>query len=205
LFFCLIRANSSSRRVNTNDQVSGSGDDCAQPMNTGMPSGPGATTGQVPPRAANVLFFTAPSLSNAEVELHDQALSLLEAAPGLNVLSVKLPRAESMLLPRIVGLWDVLVFFGGSGSVAAPTAERVVAEAKALHEGPIRLVLACHPGDLWPGWRDFQTHLYRSAADERMIDPDDPDALANLLSAVGVSGVGVSRVGVGTTATPSAK
>jgi hypothetical protein len=183
----MIRVCGTSRCVTNIDQLSGSGPQHRWPMITSMPAGARSPHDAPPARVTNVLFFTAPTLSRAAVNLHDQSLAVLEAAPSLNVLSVKLPRAESMLLPRIVGLWDVLVFFGGSGSVAEPTAERVVLEARALSEQPVRLVLACHPGDLWPGWREFQSHLYRSAADERMIDPDEPQALSRLLGAVGLS------------------
>jgi hypothetical protein len=134
----------------------------------------------------NVLLFTAPDASGAVVALHDRTLAALEAAAHVEVLSVKLPRAESMLLSRIVGLWHALVFFGGSGAADLPTAERVLEESSALMDKPPLMVLVCHPADLWPSWDTFQAHLYRSAADQRMVEPDRSDALEAILQALGL-------------------
>jgi hypothetical protein len=141
----------------------------------------------------NVLLFTAPDASGAVVALHDRTLAALEQNSNVAALSVKLPRAESMLLSRIVGLWHAMVFFGGSGPAGLPSAERVLDESSQLMDRPPLMVLVCHPADLWPNWNAFQAHLYRSAADQRMVEPDRPDALQAILVALGLDPTGVQH------------
>jgi hypothetical protein len=125
----------------------------------------------------NVLVFSTPNPSRAEQSLHDRLLEKLEREPRVEFAAVSLPRAEAMLVPRLVGLWSVFVFVGGSGKVTAPANPAVLDAQEELIDVLPPIAVVGHPADLWPGWVSFQSHLYRCGADRTSIDPDSDDAL----------------------------
>ncbi len=119
-----------------------------------------------------MLVFSAPQISAASRELHDGLVAKLEGEPGIEFAAVSLPRAEAMLVPRLIGLWNVLVFIGGSGGVVAPSNPAVLDTQFELLDALPSIVLAGHPADLWPDWGPFQAFLYRTGADRNWIDGD---------------------------------
>jgi hypothetical protein len=129
----------------------------------------------------NVLVFVHPDLSEAATKVRQQLIKALSADPGVEHLEVVLPRAELMLRPRLLGLWDVLVFLGGSSGPETPTDEGVCSGGEELFRQDPRVVLGCHPADLWPGWQSLQSYLYRQGADRRWVDLEAAEATSLLL------------------------
>jgi hypothetical protein len=129
--------------------------------------------------ALNVLVFSAPKMSDQQVLLRDGLLQRLEGEPQVEFAAVSLPRAEAMLVPRLVGLWTVLVFVGGSGEHGVPTNQAVMdTQIDLFDEEFPSVAIVGHPADLWPDWDRFQSFLYRSGADRFAVEPDAKDALA---------------------------
>jgi hypothetical protein len=129
----------------------------------------------------NVLVFVHPTLSAAGQNVRQQLILRLSAHPLIEHLEVVLPRAELMLRPRLVGLWDALVFIGGSTGSDMPTDEDVCLGGEELFRQDPKVVLGCHPADLWPGWQSLQAYLYRQGADRRWVDVEAAHATQSLL------------------------
>jgi hypothetical protein len=127
--------------------------------------------------ALNVLVFSAPSLSDAQHQLRAGLLTRLEDEPRVEFAAVTLPRAEAMLVPRLIGLWTVLVFVGGSGDTGVPSNTAVLETQSDLFDELPPVAIVGHPADLWPDWERFQSYLYRSGADRTAVDAEGGDAL----------------------------
>jgi hypothetical protein len=130
--------------------------------------------------AMHVLVFSASELTVSQRLLRDELLSRLDAEPRVEFASVTLPRAEAMLVPRLIGLWTVLVFVGGSGDCRVPLNPVVLDSQVDLFDELPPLAIVGHPGDLWPDWDRFQSHLYRSGADRTAVEVEVPNALSEL-------------------------
>ncbi len=131
----------------------------------------------------NVLVLAAAGQSAAEAELQAQVFGLLEAHNDVDVLQVKLPRAEAMLAPRLIGLWDTLVFVGTAGSPSVPYDAAVVQQqAQFLDEMPHLIVLG-RAAELWVGWEQFHTVINRTG-NCQSIEPNQPDAAARVVAAI---------------------
>ncbi len=131
----------------------------------------------------NVLLFSGPDASEREQEVHAELNGLLEADPRFVHAAVSLPRAEAMLMPRLIGLWDVLVFVGGSHSESPMDPNVLDRQVELLDMLPPVLMLG-HPADLWPRWSSFQSLLYRTGSDQRAVDCASPDAGQRALDAL---------------------
>jgi hypothetical protein len=133
--------------------------------------------------AVNVLLFSGPSASASERAIHAELDSLLEGDSRFVHVAVSLPRAEAMLMPRLIGLWDVLVFVGGSHG-AAPTDANVLERQGELLDALPPVLIVGHPADVWPGWSRFQSLLCRTGSDQHAVDPAAPGAALRALEAI---------------------
>jgi hypothetical protein len=138
--------------------------------------------------AVNVLLFSGPLLSENEKAVQAELAAALEASPRLAHVCVTLPRAEAMLMPRLIGLWDVLVFIGGSGGSPSPADASVVdRQVELLDILPPVLVIGQHE-DLWPLWEGFQRVLAQTNAETRSanqsINPTGESALIITMNAI---------------------
>jgi hypothetical protein len=131
----------------------------------------------------NVLVLAAAGQSAAEADLQAEVFGLLDAHSDVDVLQVKLPRAEAMLAPRLIGLWNTLVFVGTTGSPSVPYDATVVQQqAQFLDEMPHLIVLG-HAAELWAGWEQFHTVINRTG-NCQSIEPNQPDAAARVVAAI---------------------
>ncbi len=135
----------------------------------------------------NVLLLAAAEQSAREIELQAQLVSLFDAEPQIEALAVRLPRAEAMLAPRLIGLWDRLIFVGTAASPSLPLDAAVLRnEAEFLDAMPPVVIVGPTSG-LWSRWAPFHAVLERTAGGaggSSSIDSMLPDAAHRVLLAM---------------------
>ncbi len=131
----------------------------------------------------NVLVVAAAEQAPGEADLQARLISLLEADHQVNALAVRLPRAEAMLAPRLIGLWDRLVFIGTTASPSVPLDVAVIQHQAQLLDALPPLVVVGRAADLWPGWSLFQTVIGRPGG-AQSIDPTQADAVQRVVTAM---------------------